>query len=81
MWILKCDRCGMISEPQKNSSCPKGWQELSYQVSRFYNTNQLCPKCCIVLKIPACIEPKREQTISDNLIDILSEIAQDAVKN
>ena len=81
MIVYICDKCGKNSE-QKNSgsylSIPKNWRELSFSVK--YQTNHilfLCPECCETLKIPSDVE---RQTIADNLVEILTEIAQEAIQ-
>ena len=75
MIIHKCDKCGTESEPGTGSSSPTKWQSINYNIGRAYHTKHLCPECCEKLGIPPYSESNRDTVISDNLIDILTEIS------
>jgi hypothetical protein len=81
MIIHKCDKCGVM-EPQKkgeSESCPAGWYRLIFKMGYGYASTvyyEVCPKCKIVLGIP---DKEAEQTVGENLIDILSGIVEEIV--
>ena len=81
MIIHKCDKCGVQVAQKKGErpKCPEGWCDLApfgYGRTTHY---EICPECQEALGLPKEDTAQRE-TITDNLIDILSEIAQEAVQ-
>ncbi len=84
MIIHKCDKCGCLSEQKKGQSAspPEGWTTIrfdngAYQVRYVYY--ELCPACQKALNIPDEYK-KAIPSIGENLLDILSEIAKEAIQ-
>ena len=80
MIIYVCDKCKAQSDKQGNGRYkPKGWRELTFHTGYRRPTLEyiLCPKCQEELKLP---EDKEMMGFGDQLIEIISEIAQEAVQ-
>ena len=84
MIIFKCDKCGYLSEPQEGTSMPKDangrkfWSDVVIRSSRGrVKTFHLCPPCKKKLNIPDDFN-EAQANMADNLMEILTEIAQDA---
>lgn len=80
MYIIKCDKCGESTKPQANSWTEKGWQTITYTIRSAGYQKHLCPKCCKDLNIPSFTDRSRDKTVEERLIEILSQIAQDATQ-
>jgi predicted RNA-binding Zn-ribbon protein involved in translation (DUF1610 family) len=77
MYIIKCDKCGKLSAPKENTWTNDGWESIGYNITgRNTVYKHLCPNCKELLKIP---EANASKYVGDNLIEILSEIAREAV--
>lgn len=81
MIIFVCDKCGTHSEPKDSHAImvPKDWRELSFQI-KYQNQKKLfvCPDCCKAMKIDA---GEYLETVRESLVEILTEIAQDAIQD
>lgn len=81
MIIFVCDKCKKKSEPSKAqyNSTPKDWRQITFHVnySSGNMTYLICPKCQDKLGIPKGV--KVSETIGDKLLDIITDIAMDAV--
>jgi hypothetical protein len=78
MYVVKCDRCGVLSDPQESAwKSPEEWIELKalFGYSGRIIKN-LCPKCREELKISA---EKPQESFADRLLEILEELVQDVV--
>lgn len=81
MIIHKCDRCGKTSEQKKGvqAKLPGDWFKIRFNVSGYgvlSSHYEICSDCRIALKIP---EKDPDTHVGDQLIEIIEEIAQDAV--
>ncbi len=80
MIIYVCDKCKAQSDKQGNGRYnPKGWRNLTFKTGYNYAALEyiLCPKCQEELHLP---ENKAMGDIGDQLMEIISEIAQNAVQ-
>lgn len=79
MIVLKCDKCGRLSEPSEKEYGIKGFVRIRLNIGSYGGTiRHLCDECRKKLGLP---EEKAEDAIGERLIDILSEIACDAVEH
>ena len=80
MFIIICAKCDKRSEPQKESYAKDGWQSIRLQGSFSHGSleHHLCPECCEKLKIPSITDRQRNTTVGEQLVEILTEIAQEA---
>lgn len=74
MKLIKCDKCGVISE----QSDPPTWVTLQYQIQFGQDVSyHLCPTCREALGIP---ETDYKKHVGDELLDLLNEIVQETVQ-
>ena len=82
MIIVICSKCGAFSEPiEAGNRLPKGWVEIRANTSRYGSDNihyTLCDTCRQKLAIPPDKDEQKDD-ISTRLLEILEEIAVDAV--
>ena len=82
MIIHKCDKCGKQVEQKsgQRDSTPSGWIAIRYGPN--FSTNwiyEICGECRVKLNIPDDYRD-RERDVGERLIEILSEIAQEAIQ-
>ena len=80
MIILKCDKCGKESEPQKNDFPRDGWDYIIYTARQERVTKHLCPECRKQLEIPSYSDhkPTRYEYMGEQIIDIITQISQES---
>lgn len=80
MFVFKCDKCGKLSEPQEKNLLMDNWETITYSTYCGSVIKHLCPDCATALKIPREVRGKTK-LMENNLIEILSEIAREAVQS
>ena len=78
-YVIKCDRCGTVGEPGRSGHVPKGWKQISLQVTgarTYWKLHQFCPVCVEHLGIEAELV---EETSAKKLVAILESMVEEAV--
>ena len=81
MLIHKCDKCGKTAEQKAGeyNKTPKDWRNITFRVCGGRVEYEICAECRESLKIPTDYG-QGEDDIGKRLIELLSEIAQEAVQ-
>lgn len=78
MKLLKCNKCGKVSEPFENNNSPQEWKQIYIFISRGGTASRknydICSECREKLGIPEDYHDG-EKHIQENLLDLLEEIA------
>ncbi len=82
MIIFVCNKCKKKTEPSRAqyNATPKDWRQITFHVNYSVGnmTYLLCPECQDKLGIPKDVTI--QETIGDQLLNIIAEIAADAVQ-